>query len=1121
MRGHGTTFRVRERGSYVASESAAPPTPGAFAAARHWQASQGTLGRVMSLRPIVGREAELKQLGSALDDARDGRGGVWFVTGEPGIGKTRLVEALAERAAAAGSAVHWGRCWEAGGAPAYWPWIEVLRALLRGGPSGAREALAARASVLAQLLPELADGRPDTGAARLGGERGRFELLDSVARGLCDAAHEPPLLVVIEDLHVADDATVGVLELLLWQARSSRLLVVGTLRDADARLARGGAALVRLSQGQRRVELARLGKAAVAEYLTQASGLEPGESARDAVYRVTEGNPLFLVEVSRLLAERRGWHVAEDLGVAIPRSVRHAIRARFERLSPRTRSVLDVASVIGRQFRSLQLAQLSEQAFADLAAPLTEALDEGILTETNPAEFRFSHVLLREVLHLDLPEGRRTALHWEAADLLRRQAAHDPPWSEIAHHLLEAGPPAREPAVDACSRAAERSESTLAFSDAVEWYQRALAALGQDPSADLSQRGPLLLSLAAAQFHAGDGAAGRATCMKAIALARQLDDGELFARGALAYGTLLQFVVVDPTLIELLREAQTALPAGPGKLRALVLARLSAAEQPAPDPEGPIALGREAIAMARAEGDPDTLLRTLRDAVSAMMDLAAPAERLALNREYVRLASTLGQPREVLRGWMRQAFDLLELGDFAALDASIELIETLTRQLAHPFYAWRAQAFRSMRALLDGRFADAERYRDEAERLGQLARDPMAAMPVAFQRHMLLRCLGRDEDVLSAMPACSRAFGGSELGMLSVRVMTAEVLLRLGRRQQAAAHLRPDDLQTLVRYRDVSTFAALSQVALALELPAIAEAALAELDARPRFFASGGMSTMTAGEPVSHIRATLLRTLGRHDAAESSYVTALQHARQAGALPFAAWIALEHASLIAQARPPEARELAQIALAYALEWQAPGLLARARALLPPEPAAASSELASAPASPAPGLSLQREGESWLLCCGTVSVRLSDSKGLEWLARLVREPGREFHVLDLCAPDGTLDAGDAGELLDPRARQQYRERVQSLEAEREEARSHNDAGRGAFIDAELEFLRAELSRALGLGGRERRAGGAAERARINVQRRLRHAVRRITLQHAELGQRLERSLKTGLYCSYRP
>ncbi|HWO13598.1 MAG TPA: AAA family ATPase, partial [Polyangiaceae bacterium] len=958
-------------------------------------------------RAIIGRDPELRQLAAALEDARHGRGGVWFVTGEPGIGKTRLVEELAERAQAREVAVLWGRCWEAGGAPAYWPWIEVLRALLRKAPAQAAEqALGARASVLAQLLPELAEGRDEAAAGRLGGERGRLELLDSVARALCDAAHEPALLVIIEDLHVADDATVSVLELLLQQARSSQLLVVGTLRDTDTRVARSGTALTRLIQGQRRIELARLGKSEVGAFLAQTSGGDPSTPTRDAVFEVTEGNPLFLVEVSRLLAETRSWHSAEQPILTVPRSVRHAIRARLERLSPRTRSALDVASVIGRQFRAHSLAELAELTLADLAGPLTEALDEGILTEISPAEYRFSHVLLREVLHLDLPEQRRSALHWEAADALRRHAGPEPPWSEIAHHLLEVGPSARAAAVDACSRAALESEQTLAFSDAVEWYTRALAALGQDPSADLGQRGPLLLSLAGAQFNAGAVAAGRATCMKAILVARQRGDGELFARSALTYGTPLQYSVVDPILLELLHEAQTALPEGPGKLRALVLARLAAAEQPAPDPEGPIALAREAIAMARGQNDPEALLRTLRDAVSAMMDLGAPAERLELNREYVRLASVRAQPLESLRGWMRQAFDQLELGDLAAMDASIEAIEALTRQLAHPFHAWRAHAFRSMQAILSGRFVDAERHLGDAERLGQLGRDPMAATPVACQRHMLLRCLGRDEEVLRLMPSLSQLLSGSELGQLAMRVMTAEALVRLGRRQQAAAHLRPDDLTTLVRYRDFSTFAPLAQVALALALPQVAEAALAVLDALPRQFASGGMTTMTAGEPVLHIRATLLRAAGRQEDAERCYTDALEQARHAGALPFAVWIALEHAGCIA-ARPAhqaQVQALARFALEHALGWQAVDLAERARALLPAEPSVATGHQ---PPALVPALvSMQQEGESWLICCGPVSVRLSDSKGLKWLSQLVREPGREFHVLDLCVPDGT-------------------------------------------------------------------------------------------------------------------
>jgi hypothetical protein len=1079
------------------------------------------------VRPIVGRKTELAELVGGLDEARQGRGGVWFVTGEPGIGKTRLVEEAAEHGVGAGASVHWGRCWEAGGAPAYWPWIEVLRALLRGPPSSqAQRAVTERARVLSQLLPELAARGDARTAEQLGGERGRFELFDALACALCDAAREQPIVIVIEDLHVADDATLSVLELLNQQARSSRLCVIGTLRDADARLARGGGALERLARGPRRIELGRLDKSAVGEFLAKAAGSPPSAAACDAVHRITEGNPLFLVEVSRLLGEQRGWQSAENLGLIIPRSVRHAIRARLGRLSARARDALEVASVLGRQFRAITLAGLSERPLAELAAPLTEALDEGILSEVAPAEFRFSHVLLREVLHQDLDEARRAALHWEAADSLRRRSGPEAAWSEIAHHLLEAGPAAREATVDACTRAAQESLSTLAFSDAAEWYTRALAALGRDPSSDVEQRGPLLLSLAEAQFHSGDFVAGQATCQRALGLARALGDGELFARAALVCGTVLQYAVVDAALVELLGEALGALPEGPSATRAIVMARLAAAEQPAPEPETFFRLAREAIAMARSAGDAGVLLDTLRYAISALMDLAAPVERLELNREYVRLAQALHQPIEALRGSMRLAFDQLELGDLAAMDASIQIVEELGMRLGHPFYTWRAAAFRALSAIFAGRVSEAEGHIARAEHLGQAGRDPTVATAVAFQRHALARALGRDEEVLASMSRIASLFAGSELGTLSVRVMTAEALVRTGRVEQAAAHLGPDDLMRLIGYGDVSTFAPLANVALALGLPAVADAALAVLDARPRAFASGGMTTMTAGEPVFHIRAILQHAAQRFDDAERCFALALEQAEQAGAALFAAAVALDHALLLTErdavARSADIQALCRRALAGAESLGADGLARRARAL-----SAISAQSRLAPSAEprtntsADGVAIERDGESWLVRSGTVQLRLADSKGLKWLAQLVREPGREFHVLDLCAGAGPLDSGDAGELLDPRARKEYRERVQSLEAELCQARENNDAGRASALAGELEFLQLELSRALGLGGRERRASSAAERARINVQRRLRDALRRITLQHAELGQRLERSLKTGLYCSYRP
>ncbi len=225
-----------------ALSSLAGPPPSPLGTARHSVVTRETLRYMAGVRPLVGRDSELTELLDGLEEARQGRGGVWFVTGEPGIGKTRLMEEVAERATSRGAAVYWGRCWEAGGAPAYWPWVEVLRALLRAVPaSDAGHPVARRARVLGQLLPELAAGGEATPpSAQLGGERGRFELLDAIAHSLCDATRDGPVVCVIEDLHAADEATVSVLELLHQQARSSRLSVIGTLRDAEVRLAHGG-----------------------------------------------------------------------------------------------------------------------------------------------------------------------------------------------------------------------------------------------------------------------------------------------------------------------------------------------------------------------------------------------------------------------------------------------------------------------------------------------------------------------------------------------------------------------------------------------------------------------------------------------------------------------------------------------------------------------------------------------------------------------------------------------------------------------------------------------------------------------------------------------------------------
>src|SRR5690348_9160830 len=183
-------------------------------------------------RSFVGRGRELEELAGGIEDARAGRGGLWFVTGEPGIGKSRLLEEAARVAADRDVHVLWGRCWEAGGAPAFWPFIQVLRALLRiGGELAA--SLQPYAFELAELLPELRDGEHARASSPLPPEQARFRLLDALSRALCDAASRAPLFLLLEDLHAADPSSLVLLDFVSQALRGAPLLVIGSYREAD------------------------------------------------------------------------------------------------------------------------------------------------------------------------------------------------------------------------------------------------------------------------------------------------------------------------------------------------------------------------------------------------------------------------------------------------------------------------------------------------------------------------------------------------------------------------------------------------------------------------------------------------------------------------------------------------------------------------------------------------------------------------------------------------------------------------------------------------------------------------------------------------------------------------
>jgi eukaryotic-like serine/threonine-protein kinase len=857
---------------------------------------------------FVGRERELEQMRGAVDAALVGRGSLQLLVGEPGIGKTRAAEELATYARVSGARVYWGRCREEEGAPAYWPWVQAVRGYARDAdPVALGWQLGAGAAEVAQLIPEVAE-KLDIEPARLGeSEEARFRLFDSVTSLLLAAARDRPLVIVLDDLHWADEPSLLLLRFAAKEVGSSGLLILGTYRDVELGrhhpLAR---VLGDISGGETsgRIPLRGLTVAAVERYIEMTSGGPAPPGLAEAVQEQTNGNPFFVGEIVRLLASEgrlTGGGSAAEL--EIPQGVREVVGRRLDRLSDSTNEALRVAAAIGRDFESEVVYRVAEMPEEELETAAKEAVAERLVIDLDNRRFAFSHALVRETLYEELSPAKRSALHERIGLAIEEICGDDVDdrLAELAHHFLEAAPRGDlAKAIDYARRAGAQDMERLAYEDAVDVYSRAVEVLDLMDDPDEKLRCSLLLALGGAEAKSARVADAREAFERAAESARRLDDTDSLVGAAIGIAMMSDAGRLDEKLLALLDEALDRVgPERTARRAALLSAKAAEMYWVDNDLSESARLVDEAIEIAREVDAATTLAAALHRKIFIPVGPDATRERLEIAREMLELGESCGDRESVLLAHAFLLTGFLELGDTEAVDRELESYAHLAEELRMPEHSWQTIALRAMRALLDGDIERAEELAEKSRRAGERAEQPIATQFYGIQLTWIRSLQGRSAELLPTVRDLAKRFPGIpawRTGVISLAARAGETELARLELERFAG----EDFSSIPR--DINWLPGMCLLAEAIALigdAARGPRAYEELLPYEGLVIVVGRGTASVG-PVDRVLGLLAWTLGRIDDAERHLTNAIEIATRMGDRPALALARLHMAELLLQ-----------------------------------------------------------------------------------------------------------------------------------------------------------------------------------------------------------------------------
>ncbi len=1061
-----------------------------------------------------------------------------MLVGEPGIGKSRTAAEIAEYARDAGLRIVTGRCQETPGTPPFWPWVQVLRDLTRDVDAEAlcRE-LGPAASVLGELIPELR--RPAARGATdslLDSEQTRFRLFDGITLFLKKLGQDTPLLLFLDDLHWADPSTVLLMRFLTREIADANLLVLGSYRDLIATRpapANDSFESLRTRPTCRQIALRGLSLQETQQLIENVAGTRIPKALTKRIHEKTEGNPFFVTETVRMmLSEDTMGHSSAVQRISLPRSVRDLVRHRFQYLSEDILHVLRCACVIGRRFDLSILEPVSQQSQSNLLATLDAASQAHVVTEVDgvPGRYRFSHAILQDALYEELTASRRLSLHARVAEALEARADGNlaPYLSELSYHFFQAAPLGQaDRAVRYARCAAEQARDMLAYEQAVTHLERALQALELRTGAEDREQAELTVALGNACESAGDAAKARAVFVRALEISKRAGLHVQRAQAALGLSSVaIDYEWVEKSLVDEIEGAITALGDAHRGLRAKLTSRLSVALGLSREPERSDRLGREAIELARLENEPSVLAFTLLQRQWTDYDPAHVHERLEGAGEIVRLAESANDRVLELAGRSWRLLALLEVGDIAAADAELEIFAAGAEELQRPSFLWSVLRYRALRALLDGHFEDVERFAQDAANMGEHFIPRSASQVFTAQIFFARTHQGRLRELEE--PLKRRASQSPTLP--GWRATLTRVHCDLGYVEAARAELERFAASGFDRLRDdrhgLFSLLLLAETAAEIGARDHAERLYAILTPHAEQNATLGLGIACLGS-THHYLGLLADACDRGSDAARHFESALAMNARMGARPWIANTQVAYAEMLRRRGLADDEQRAQDLLARARETADQLGMGRLVARL-----GKSREVApvATVASPLPAPlenELRKEGDYWTVVFAGKMIRVRDQVGLRYIAELLHHPGEEFHAAALnAAVRGNTEpvkthSSDAGPILDDAAKRAYRDRLRDLREEHEEASAFNDPERARLRQQEIDFILAELSGAIGLGGRDRKCNSESERARLNVTKAIRSALRRLAEHHEALTQHLNATIKTGTFVSYNP